>query len=304
MNIYIKIFFYFLYSSSIIINKTNSFILPQIFREWTPVAIESKIDRTKPFSFNVGKLPMVLWYDNNNSIISTVNICKHLGSKLDTGFMNNGCLHCPNHYTPYNISDKIGDIKVSNGLVWWSYRSYSKNPPMNFKITNNNNNKNKKNKYYNSYIDVNANIINVILEFVYSGYNNNFKKEGKTKFLFKETLFKAEHRYLYKYPYYLKGNINKNINYAFNFAPLEENKTRIFITINDNVDAKIYMNYYLLNKISNIKNYETDINYLKYLIILKDSNNNYMKKIYNLFDKYSFPNEYNAISFYKYRHFY
>ena len=79
---------------------------------------------------------------------------------------------------------------------------------------------------------------------------------------------------------------------------------RIFISINDNVDAKIYMNYYLLNKISNIKNYETDINYLKYLIILKDSNNNYMKKIYNLFDKYSFPNEYNAISFYKYKHFY
>jgi sterol desaturase/sphingolipid hydroxylase (fatty acid hydroxylase superfamily) len=54
MNIYIKILFYFLYSSSIIINKTNSFILPQIFREWTPIAIESKIDRTKPFSFIVG----------------------------------------------------------------------------------------------------------------------------------------------------------------------------------------------------------------------------------------------------------
>ena len=290
-----KIIIYFLYLSSI---SVNSFILPQIFREWTPIAIENKIDKSKPFTFNIGKLPMVLWYDNNNTALSTINICKHLGAKLDNGIINNGCLHCPNHYSSYNDTDKIGNIKVSNGLLWWSYKSYSKNPPLNFK------NKNNKN-YYNTYIDVNANIINVILEFMYSGANNKqIIKEGKTKFLFKETLLKAEHRFLYKYPYYLKGNINKNIDYAINFLPLEESKTRVFMTIQNNIDAKIYMNYYLINKFNNLKNYDNEPSYLKYLIMLKDSPNNYMKKIYTLFDKYSFPNEFTVINFYKYRHFY
>lgn len=278
-----------------------SFILPQLFREWTPIAIENKIDKSKPFTFNIGKLPMILWYDNNSSILSTINICKHLGSKLDNGIINNGCLHCPNHYSSYNHTDKIGNIKVSNGLLWWSYKSYSKNPPLNFKNNNNNN-------FYNTYIDVNANLINVVLEFIYTGNNNINKiivKEGKTKFLFKETLFKAQHRFLYKYPYYLKGNINKNIDYAINFLPLDECKTRIFITINNNIDAKIYMNYYLINKINNLKNYDIEPNYLKYLIMLKDTSpNNYMKKIYSLFDKYSFPNEFTVINFYKYRNFY
>ena len=73
-----KIIIYFLYLSSI---SVNSFILPQIFREWTPIAIENKIDKSKPFTFNIGKLPMVLWYDNNNTALSTINICKHLGAK-------------------------------------------------------------------------------------------------------------------------------------------------------------------------------------------------------------------------------
>ena len=279
--------------------KIDSFILPQIFREWTPIAIENKIDKSKAFNFNIGKLPLILWYDNNDSIISTINICKHLGSKLDKGNINNGCLYCPNHYTSYNNTDKIGNIISSNGILWWSYKSYSRNPPLNFKNDHNM-------KLYNTFIDVDVNIINVILEFIYSCSNNNqIIKECKKKFLFKETLFNVEHRYLYKYPYYIKGNINRNIDYSINFLPLEEAKTRIFITINNTLDSKIYMNYYLSNKINNLKNYYDESNYLNYLIILKDSPpNNHMKKIYTLFDKYSFPNQFIVNCFYKYRQFY
>lgn len=295
LNIY-KIVFYFLFIAPFL---CNSFILPQLFREWTPIAIENKIDKTKPFIFNIGKLPMILWYNNNNTALSTINICKHLGSKLDNGIINNGCLHCPNHYISYNNSDIIGNIKSSNGILWWSYKSYSKNPPPNFKV-----NKYINQKIYNSYIDVDANIINVVLEFVYCGNTNQKIREGKTKFFLKETLFKAEHRFLYIYPYYLKGNINKNIDYSINFLPLAETKTRIFISIIDNIDAKIYMNYYLSNKINNLKNYDSEPNYLKYMIMLKDSPNNYMKKIYTLFDKYSFPNEFTVLNFYKYKQFY
>lgn len=270
----------------------SSFILPQIVREWHPIAIEKNIDRSKPYVYNIGKLPMVLWYNDSNPI-STVNICKHLGAKLDNGIINNGCFQCPNHFTSYNNSDAIGTTVKSNGLLWWSFKSYTKNPPKIFK---------ENEKMHQSYIDINVNLINVILEFIYS--NNKIKiNHRKNKFFFKEELFNAEHRFYYKYPYYLKGSINNKINYSINFLPLEENKTRLYINIlNNNIDTNFFINYYLKNKLNNLKNYESN-NYLKYLITLKDDKT-YMKKIYLLFDKYSFPNEFTISSFYKYRQFY
>lgn len=270
----------------------SAFILPQIVREWHPIAIENNIDKSKPYVYNIGKLPMVLWYDNDIPL-STINICKHLGAKLNTGIINNGCLHCSNHFTSYNNSDSIGNIIERNGLLWWSFKSYIKSPPKIFKDST---------KLNQTYIDINVNLINVILEFIYS--NNKIKiKQRKNKFFFNEQLFNAEHRFYYKYPYYIKGSINDKINYSINFSPLEENKTRLYINIENNVDTKDFYNYYLNNKLDNLKNYDSNNNYLKYLIMLKDDNS-YMKQIYLLFDKYSFPNDFTISSFYKYRQFY
>ena len=270
----------------------SAFILPQIVREWHPIAIENNIDKSKPYVYNIGKLPMVLWY-NNNTPISTINICKHLGAKLDNGIIKDGCLQCSNHLTSYNNSDAIGNIIQKNGLLWWSFKSYTRNPPKIFKDTD---------KLHQSFIDINVNLINVILEFIYS--NNKTKiRQRKNKFFFKEELFNTEHRFYYKYPYYIKGSINNKINYSINFLPLEENKTRLYINIlNNNVDTNLFINYYLKSKLNNLKNYDNN-NYLKYLIMLKDDNS-YMKQIYLLFDKYSFPNDFTISSFYKYRQFY
>ena len=154
---------------------------------------------------------------------------------------------------------------------------------------------------HQSYIDINVNLINVILEFIYS--NNKIKiNHRKNKFFFKEELFNAEHRFYYKYPYYLKGSINNKINYSINFLPLEENKTRLFINFYNNINIDYFSKYFLNNKINNLNNYG-DNNYLKYLITLKNDKS-YMKHIYLLFDKYSFPNDFTVSSFYKYRQFY
>jgi nitrite reductase/ring-hydroxylating ferredoxin subunit len=278
------------------LNFKSAFILPQIVREWHPIAIEKNIDKSKPYVYNIGKLPMVLWYDNNNNPLSTINICKHLGARLDNGIINNGCLHCSNHLTSYNSSDAVGNIIQKNGLLWWSFKSYTRNPPKLFKDTE---------KLHQTFIDINVNLINVILEFIYS--NNKTKiKHRNNKFFFNEELFNAKHKFYYKYPYCLKGSINDKINYCINFLPLEENKTRLYINIVDNnnsdIDTKIFINYILKNKLTNLKNYDNN-NYLKYLIILKNDNS-YMKKIYLLFDKYSFPNDFTISSFYKYRQFY
>ena len=279
-------------SISVLSSLSTGFILPQFVREWHPIGIEGNLDKTKPYVFNIGKLPLVLWYDNNNKPISTINICKHLGAKLDNAIINNGCLHCVNHLTSYNETDAIGNIISKNGLLWWSYKSYIKSPPAIFKKTE---------KINHIYIDVDVNIISVILEFIYS--NNKIKiKNRNNKFLFYEKLFNAEHRFYYKYPYYLKGSINKKINYTLNFLPLEENKTRIFINIANNFETKVFTNYYLNAKLNNLKNYDSN-SYLKYLITLKNEND-YMRKIYLLFDKYSFPNEFTVSSFYKYKNFY
>ena len=278
------------------LNFRSAFILPQIVREWHPIAIEKNIDKSKPYAYNIGKLPMVLWYDNNNKPLATINICKHLGARLDNGIINDGCLHCSNHFTSYNDTDTIGNIIQKNGLLWWSFKSYSKTPPKMF---------DEAAKLHQTFIDINVNLINVILEFIYST-NKTKIKHRNNKFFFNEDLFNAKHKFYYKYPYYLKGSINDKINYAIHFLPLEENKTRLYINILDNNncdnDTKIFINYILKNKLNNLKNYDSN-NYLKYLIMLKD-NNSYMKKIYLLFDKFSFPNDFTISSFYKYRQFY
>ena len=254
---YYSIPYFLSLSLSVFASFTNGFILPQFVREWHPIGIESNIDKTKPYVYNIGKLPMVLWYDNNNTPISTVNICKHLGAKLDKGIINNGCLHCVNHLTEYNGTDAIGNIVSKNGLLWWSYKSYIKTPPAIFKKTE---------KIHQTYIDVDVNLINVIMEMIYS--NNKIKvKNIKNRFIFTELLFNAEHRFYYKYPYYLKGSINKKINYTLNFLPLEENKTRIFINIANNIDAKVFINYFLNSKLNNLKNYDGN-SYLKYIATL------------------------------------
>lgn len=275
------------------LSTIQGFILPQFVREWHPIGIENQIDRSKPFVFNIGKLPMVLWYDKNDPI-ATLNICKHLGAKLDNAIINNGCLHCSNHLTGYNQTDALGKVISKNGMLWWSFKSYTRNPISNFKK--------EEKKLDIHHIDINVNLLNVILEFVHS--NNKIKARArKNKFLFYEKLFNAEHRFYYKYPYYLKGSINNKINYTINFLPLEENKTRLFITIANNIDAKVFMNYFLNAKLNNLNNYDNNTTNLKYMIMFKE-HNDYIKKIYMLFDKYSFPNEFTISCFYKYRQFY
>jgi len=272
-------------------NTTLSFFLPQIFREWHPIAINDKIDKTKPFLVNYGKLPLVLWF-NQTTPHTTVGYCKHLGSKLEKGFINNNCLVCPNHLTQHTSNDTIGTTVIKDGIIWWSYKNLKKSPPPLFKTSNN---------IEHYYIDVNNSLQTIILEFMYS--KHNIKEISKNnKFLIKKHSNNMEHQIFYKYPFYLKGSINKKINYVINFLPLEEDRTRLFVNVD--VDIKYLLHYFLSSKLYNLKNYDNN-KIFKFLLILKDvKNDNYLKKIYYLFDKYMFPNENNVYSFYKYRNFY
>jgi phenylpropionate dioxygenase-like ring-hydroxylating dioxygenase large terminal subunit len=98
------------------------------FNHWHCVGITKNIDLKTPYKFNVGELPLVLWKDNNENLISTVNICRHLGSTLDNGLIVNGSLLCPYHGLKHDKKQAYGKIIDYQGKLWWSYKPLRKTP--------------------------------------------------------------------------------------------------------------------------------------------------------------------------------
>ena len=99
------------------------------FNHWTCIGIKEKISFEKPYSVNIAELPLVLWKDKDNNIISTLNICKHMGSKLNNGIITaKGCLKCRYHGLEYTNADKFGEIIEQDGKIFWAYKPIHKNP--------------------------------------------------------------------------------------------------------------------------------------------------------------------------------
>ena len=65
------------------ISNTNAFL-----NYWNCIGFSKDIDLSKPYKCNIGDIPLVLW-KNETNILSTINICKHLGSTLDQGWISN-----------------------------------------------------------------------------------------------------------------------------------------------------------------------------------------------------------------------
>lgn len=257
----------------------DSYIVPQTFREWIVIGIENKINKNVPYHYNIGVLPMVLWYNKTNPQ-SIINSChKHIGNTLRESYINNDELICPFHKSKYTIDDNIGTIKKSNGLLWWSYKSFQSNPST---IKKDNNN-------YN--FEVNNDFISTILNFIV-----DFKGDENTyKFYKKKLLIKKERDFLiYRYPYTL---IFKN-KYMLNINPIDINKSQIFLTTSNNNE--------LTNKdINKFKNYvEKRYNNFKYKFLLLNDNNSYINKVYNCYKDYMFPDDYTIKQFMINKRFY
>lgn len=99
-----------------------------LFNNWHCVGITDNIDFNYPHKFNIGELPLVLWKDDNERLISTVNICRHLGSTLDSGKIINGSLLCPYHGLKHDKKQSYGKIIDYQGKLWWSYKPKRKTP--------------------------------------------------------------------------------------------------------------------------------------------------------------------------------
>jgi phenylpropionate dioxygenase-like ring-hydroxylating dioxygenase large terminal subunit len=98
------------------------------FNHWHCIGITKNIDLHRPYKFNVGELPLVLWKDHNENLVSTINICRHLGSTLDDGKIVNGSLLCPYHGLRHDKKQSYGKIVDYQGKLWWSFKPNKDKP--------------------------------------------------------------------------------------------------------------------------------------------------------------------------------
>jgi phenylpropionate dioxygenase-like ring-hydroxylating dioxygenase large terminal subunit len=101
-----------------------------MFTNWHCVGVYESIDFTKPYVYNVGDLPLVLWKNSAGSFLSTLNVCKHMGSKLNHAkITNSGCLKCNYHGLEYADGDAFGKTVLHEGKLFWSYEPNNKPLP-------------------------------------------------------------------------------------------------------------------------------------------------------------------------------
>jgi len=237
--------------------------IPNIYNNWFCLDFIKNINIKKPNKYNIGDLPLVIWFKNESLPLSTINICSHHGSKLDSGKINkNGCLVCPYHGLNHNEKLTFGKTVIYQDKLWWSYENNNKPPSIPFY-----NNKNYKKTYIT--IDINANILDCIYntfdvnhpEFIHNnilGFGNNnspisnlktyayknklglfFNYNTNTNFKYlKDNLKKTKNFHIYEYPYTtwscVSMNNKENLFVNINFLPLSKDKTRWFITLNHN----------------------------------------------------------------------
>ena len=299
-----------------------SYILPQTVKEWHCINFEKNIDKTKPYKFNIGELELISWFDKNKNPLTTINICKHMGSKLDKSKLENNCLVCPYHGLKYTNNDTCGNTIFYQDKLWWSYKPYKKIP---YKIPLYNN------KNYKSLLiekDIEANIVDCMINILDLNYHkilldnlfniklniNDLKIVNKDSdnmigIKFKYNNFNIYYKFIYPYTAYYFININKNkFIVTINLLPLNYNKTRWFINIRHNNYKSFIIN--LITKIILNENEKKLLNISKQSIIKNYISYNFdtsYKFIYNIkqkYMKYLFPDNFCIENFIKNLKFY
>lgn len=112
-----------------LITFVNAFNILPLYRYWNCVGFSNDIKSNEVFKFNVGDIPLVAWKTDENKIVTTLNGCKHLGSKLEDGWIDDGCLVCPYHGVKHSWKDSCGELVEHDNKLWWSYNPIDKLPP-------------------------------------------------------------------------------------------------------------------------------------------------------------------------------
>ncbi len=326
------IFFLHLIANTIVI----AYNLPQIFKVWHCINFVKNIDSKKPYPFQIGELPLITWYDNKyNKTYTTINVCSHMGSKLDKGKINNGCLVCPAHGMQYTEEKAFGETMIYQDKLWWSYEPNTSNPPSTPFYNN------KKYSTTNICMDVDANIMDCVLNTMDVNhpklYNINIPPKKVKRFKFqradnnnklgisftqkvdvstnKMELLNENNKYnkyynMYSFPYntWTRTTLPNKQQSIMNidFVPLGIDKTRWFITIknnceNNNILTKPFM-YYYAKQYKDLLQNQASHSGLKELVIRQDvlANEYHIDDIYNMFEKYRYPDNSEVCNLYKY----
>lgn len=245
---------FFIYVSS---HPITSPIKNPFFNHWNCIGIKTKIDFAKPYAYNIGDLPLVLWKNNKNKLISTINVCKHMGSKLETGKIVNGCLKCPYHGLEFSEKDKFGEIFEQDGKIFWSHQPFEIAPPKIPFFDNKN--------FVKSFVEIDmdcslqdsvyntmdirhpeyvhgigfgsSNIPQKIKTFDFPnknavGLSFNYQSNNLMKYI--NGVKKTDNFHMYFYPAFTWSRVSFGDNHliiSVNFLPIETKKTRWFVTI-------------------------------------------------------------------------
>lgn len=237
-------------------------LVPRFFNNWICLGIKENIDFTKPYSINIGELPLVVW-KHKDKFYTTINICKHMGSKLDNAeITRSGCLKCQYHGLELSgEKDQFGETVEHEGKIFWAYKPTKKSP----EVVPNFNNK----KYKTSFleIDMDASLLDSGFntmdlrhpEFVHNGdkkgfgFGSNIKPSNIKQFKYNNDRvglsfdykssrivkkinnnFITNNFHMFIYPTFTWSRVSFDDNHliiAVNLLPLKEKKTRWFITI-------------------------------------------------------------------------
>jgi hypothetical protein len=242
---------------------------------WTCIGVSHLIDFTKPYTVNVGELPLVLWKDSQNKLITTINVCKHMGSKLGNGIITpSGCLQCQYHGLELGEKDKFGETIEHEGKIFWSLNPVNKKPPSVPFFHNP--------SFKNSVIvvDMPASLTDSAYntmdlrhpEFVHSskvaGFGNSIPPQNVKQYKYlsgdrvglsfdysansvvkriSENTLKTQNFHMFVYPTFSwsrvtfeKSGKSKHIIIGVNLLPLAEKKTRWFVTVCHNYHTGIF----------------------------------------------------------------
>lgn len=229
-----------------------------LFNHWTCIGIKDSIDFSKPYKINIGELPLVIW-ESNKTLTSSINICKHMGSKLDNGIiMDNGCLKCQYHGLEISHKDSFGEIMEHEGKIFWAHNPLCKKP-YSTPFYNNNN-------YEKTYIEIDMecsltdSAFNTMdlrhPEYVHNsvfGFGSKtppkdikqYKYEDRVGLSFKYESNKimqsmndnnvvTNNYHMFIYPTFTWSKVSfddKHLIISVNLLPLEKHKTRWYVTI-------------------------------------------------------------------------
>lgn len=347
---YMSIFIFYQLFIFINLTLTQSFSkINPIFNNWNCIGIVNNIDFTKPYTFNIGDLPLVLWknkenYDKNeDEYITSLNICPHMGSSLnDAIVLNSGCIKCTYHGYSLNYNDKIGKCIVFQNKLFWTYNQDTNILPLNIPHFNDENyckqffykdfncdlidsSLNAMDIYHPEFVHNNFGFGNNKLPFdIIHNYNDNKIFEISFKYYTNKLIQSingniefTQNLHVFNYPSSTYSIVSfddtntkqtNNLIIAVNFLPIENKKTRWFLTILHNykkspIDIK-FMNFIanviLSQDFQQLNKQFLDIP-LKRLRMFnyKFENEDTIIKLYNCFNEYKYPNIDDATELYK-----